>query len=56
MGLTTLIILAMCCNTFRLFVAFLTLLEKGRLETPTLVYEKNTRVSKPLFAITIYDY
>ena len=26
----------------------LTLLEKGRLETPTLVYEKNTRMSKPL--------
>ena len=31
---------------------FLTLLEKGRLETPTFVYEKNARVSKPL--LTIY--
>ena len=32
---------------------FLTLLEKGRLEAPTLVYEKNARVSKPL-PIIIY--
>ena len=27
---------------------FKILLEKGRLVTPTLVYEKNARVSKPL--------
>ena len=41
----------MCCsNTFRLFVAFLTLLENGRLETPTLVYEKNDRVGKSLLS------
>ena len=37
--------LAMCCNTFW---AFFTLLEKGHLETSTLVYDKNARVSKPL--------
>ena len=43
--------LAICWNTFWLFVAFFDLLEKaekGHLETPTLVYEKNTRVSKTL--------
>ena len=30
-------------------------LEKDRLETPTLIYKKNARVGKPLFYIHIYS-
>ena len=42
----------MCCKKLLAgFLFFLTLSEKGHLETPTLVYEKNARMGKPL----LYD-